>query len=116
MGIVRRYHSDSRIHQLQRILVDVPFHQITLMNMSRQMGVSRQYLNTLIRKHWDMPSGRWLLQQRLLLAHRILALMGTKASLYDVMAYCGFQSPSHFSRQFKQSFGMNPSQWASENR
>lgn len=115
MGNRRRYHSEARILQLQKVLVEIPAHKITVLTVSRQMGVSRQYLNTLIRQHWQMPSGQWLMQQRLLLAHRILALMGTRVGLGEVLDYCGFQSSSHFSRSFSKFFGMSPSQWASKN-
>jgi AraC-like DNA-binding protein len=53
--------------------------------------------------------GKWLLQKRLELASKLLA--NTNKSLADVLLESGFESQAHFSRVFKEKFGVSPLQF-----
>ena len=49
--------------------------------------------------------------KRLNLARRVLLNSNTAfMSLQDVASYCGFASHAHFTRVFKEKFGVNPSE------
>ncbi len=55
---------------------------------------------------FDMSPGRWLLQKRLELARYMLA--NTGKSVMEIALDSGFNHHSHFSRVFKEKFGMSP--------
>jgi AraC family transcriptional regulator, exoenzyme S synthesis regulatory protein ExsA len=57
--------------------------------------------------------GKWLLEKRLDLAYRLLVT--TSKSIHDVADESGFESITHFSRVFKEKFGMPPLQCRKEN-
>jgi AraC-like DNA-binding protein len=59
------------------------------------------------RKQYGTSPGRWLLERRL---ERSASLLQTTAmSVTEIMFECGFEDLSHFSRAFKEKFGLSPS-------
>lgn len=50
---------------------------------------------------------RWIREQRLRKAHEML--QSTSLSVTDIAYSLGFENPTHFSRIFKQSYGISPS-------
>src|SRR2546421_8145922 len=52
---------------------------------------------------------KYLRKLRLRIASR--ALIGTHRSLSDVALSCGFADQSHFTRQFRQQFGLTPREY-----
>lgn len=57
---------------------------------------------------FDTTPGKWLLEKRLLHAKSLLNNNNRKA-ISDVAFESGFQTLAHFSRSFKQRFGLTPS-------
>ena len=52
---------------------------------------------------------RYVLEKRLDRAHTLVKQLGQHRMQIQEIAYmCGFESPSHFSRMFKQHFGVSP--------
>jgi len=61
--------------------------------------------------------GRYVLQQRLEFAQQALsAREQDMISVADIGQRFGFSSPSHFSRTFRERFGMTPLQWRKESQ
>jgi len=60
---------------------------------------------------------QWIIRERLELARRELAGPQTQ-SIATVARQCGFTDPAHFSRRFREAFGMSPREWRrlNENR
>jgi AraC family transcriptional regulator, exoenzyme S synthesis regulatory protein ExsA len=58
-------------------------------------------------KHYGTSPGRWLLERRLERSASLLQTTGL--SVTEVMFECGFEELSHFSRAFKEKFGLAPS-------
>lgn len=56
---------------------------------------------------YGMPPAQWIRTQRLEKARQML--QGTAMPVSDVAYSLGFENPSHFSRLFKQHFGISPS-------
>ena len=55
---------------------------------------------------------QYLILQRLQLAQRVLGRpSSSKRKITDVANSCGFQSATHFSRRFKEAFGMTPEEF-----
>jgi AraC-like DNA-binding protein len=53
-----------------------------------------------------------VLEQRLLLAHRLLCgIRGRKEKISTIAYDAGFRDLSYFNRSFRRRFGMTPSEW-----
>ncbi len=58
-------------------------------------------------KQFSSTPGKWLLEKRLLHARYLLSNRGKTIS--EAAFESGFENPSHFSRSFKERFGISPS-------
>jgi len=55
---------------------------------------------------------QWIIDQRLESARNVLASpAGRQRSIAATALACGFSDPSHFSRRFRDAFGMSPRDW-----
>ena len=73
------------------------------------MGMSRKQLRTKVQAITGEPTANYVLRVRMGKAKRLVRT--TSASIGEVAAKCGFQDVAHFSRAFKQFFGVTPSQY-----
>lgn len=60
-------------------------------------------------KHYNEPPGRWLLKKRL--EYSAVLLRTGDMNISQIMFECGFEDLSHFSRVFKDRFGLSPTQF-----
>ncbi|MFK4272759.1 helix-turn-helix domain-containing protein [Streptomyces milbemycinicus] len=82
-------------------------------DIADQHGISVRYLHRLFQLHGTTVNA-WLRTRRLEAARRELAGPGAAhRSIAAVAARWGFTSPSHFSRTFRETYGMSPVQWRS---
>ena len=58
----------------------------------------------------ELSVAQWIIRERLELARRELAGPRTQ-SIATVARQCGFTDPAHFSRRFREAFGMSPREW-----
>lgn len=80
------------------------------------VGVSERHLSRLFAEQ-DTTVGRHILDSRLDLARDRLASPDHDGfTVADVAAGCGFASQSHFSRSFRDRFGVTPLQWRKQAR
>jgi AraC family transcriptional regulator, exoenzyme S synthesis regulatory protein ExsA len=92
---------------LRQFLADHLTHRLTIAELARKSGRS---LSTFNRDFKDQLGGsphRWIKEQRLRLAHRILTQTDRKPS--EIFLDLGFEDLPHFSRSFKDFFGVSPS-------
>ncbi len=75
--------------------------------LAAEVGVHPVYLARVFRQHYGIALTTYLQQSRLLRAVRKL---GTAENLTVVALDAGFSDHAHFSRSFKEWFGMTPSQ------
>ncbi|MBQ4398783.1 MAG: helix-turn-helix transcriptional regulator [Bacteroidales bacterium] len=64
-------------------------------------------LMSLFQAIYGESPARWIREQRLRKAHEML--QSTSLSVTDIAYSLGFENPTHFSRIFKQSYGISPS-------
>ncbi|MEV6026356.1 helix-turn-helix domain-containing protein [Streptomyces sp. NPDC052036] len=82
-------------------------------DIADQHGVSLRYLHRLFQSHGTTVNA-WVRTRRLAAAREELARPGAAhSSIATVAARWGFTSASHFSRAFRDTFGMSPAQWRS---
>ena len=75
---------------------------------ARAIGVSERYLHRLFALR-GLRFSRIVLAKRLEAAHAMLHCEAFREQAIASVAYqCGFKDPAHFSRQFKQRYGVSP--------
>ncbi|MGW2687301.1 helix-turn-helix domain-containing protein [Streptomyces sp. NPDC001414] len=84
---------------------------LTPRDIAGEHAISLRYLHLLFQRHGTTVGG-WLRTRRLEAAREELARPGpVHPSIAAVAARWGFTSPSHFSRAFRDTYGMSPAQW-----
>jgi len=82
--------------------------RLSIDQIASELGISANYLAKLFRKEGTTVM-RYVLEKRLERAHGLIKQFGQHRLQIQEIAYlCGFESPSHFSRMFKQHFGISP--------
>jgi transcriptional regulator GlxA family with amidase domain len=73
-------------------------------------GVSRFALARRFHKRFGVPPLRWVWMFRLAVAARLLVVRQS-LSCGDVALACGFETPAHFCRMFRASWGLSPGRY-----
>jgi len=98
-----------------------PLRQIMEANFCYNLGLedfaklSHRSLSTFKRdfqKHFNQPPGKWLLQKRL--DYSAVLLKNPALNVSQVASDCGFEDLSHYSRAFKEKFGVSPANYRKE--
>ncbi len=79
---------------------------ISLDELSNYVGISRRQLERLFQKHLNCVPTRYYLNLRLQRAR--LLLLQTSKSIVDIALACGFISAPHFSKCYRDLFGIPP--------
>ncbi len=66
------------------------------------------------KKLFHSPPALWLIQKRL--DYALILLNTTEKSIADIVFESGFENSSHFSRVFKDKFGISPLQYRKQNQ
>ena len=80
---------------------------LSLDDVAQHIGLSRRHLERLFKQKLDCRPARFYLELRLNRARQLL--LQTDMSVMEVTVLCGFQSPPHFSKCYKDIFGHPPS-------
>ncbi|MDD7317301.1 MAG: response regulator [Prevotella sp.] len=98
-------------------------HQILQANMSdtglgsalvaEKMFISQRQLNRKVKLLTNVDTTTYIREFRILFAKQMLK--NTNSSITDIYIQCGFDSPSYFSKIFKQSTGMTPTEYRKKN-
>jgi AraC-like DNA-binding protein len=104
--------SDVVIGQMERFLDDTYTHPLSLKEIARAVGVSKQHLLKACRTAGKPTPMRRLSAKRLEMAADLL--LHTGFSIAEIADQCGFANAFHFSRKFKESFGRSPLAWRNQ--
>jgi transcriptional regulator GlxA family with amidase domain len=81
---------------------------LPLDEIARLVGVSRRQIERLFKRYIGKVPVRYYLELRLNRARQLL--LQTTMSVMEVAVACGFQSPPHFSKCYREFFGHSPTQ------
>ena len=80
--------------------------RLSLVEIAREANVSPRQLERLFRRYLDSTPARWYLRMRLTRARQLL--IETQMPVTWIAVACGFGSTSHFSKNYRQFFGVCP--------
>lgn len=101
--------ADSTLFRMDHFIADQYTQPLTLTDIARAAGVSRQHLLRLCRKSGKPTPMRELYNKRLEIAADLL--LQTGYSVGEIAERCGFVNVFHFSRKFKEAYHRSPLAW-----
>ena len=99
--------SEPQSVSLQRVMDDNYCFNLKLEQYALLSNRSLSAFKRDFQKQFNSTPGKWLLEKRLLHANYLLSNRGK--SISEAAFESGFENPSHFSRSFKERFGISPS-------
>jgi transcriptional regulator GlxA family with amidase domain len=93
-----------RVAQLMQQHIEKP---LSLEAIAKSSGLSRRQIERLFKRDLNCMPKRYYLEMRLRRARELL--LQTALPIMDITAACGFQSPPHFSKCYRNQFGHPPS-------
>ena len=111
--------SDTRRSHLQRIEQHILRHlddtELSPQKVAEACHISVRYLHNLF-SDTGTSFGQWLKQQRLQAAQDLLSQPQFRQTLASLAYQVGFTDQAHFSRAFKQAYGLSPKDWLQQRR
>ena len=95
--------------------IEANYHQpIALCDVAQAVGYSPAYLTNLVRQQTGQSVHRWIVERRMTQA--LSLLLETEQAVNQIAAKVGYQDACHFSRYFRQLYGLSPQAWRSAHR
>ncbi len=103
MGNILEGAEDADIH---RVVEDNYTSPISLEELAYLSGRSLSSFKRDFQSIYNTTPAKWIREKRLSKAHQML--QSSQMSVAEVAYSLGFENPTHFSRIFKQQYGMSP--------
>lgn len=101
--------ADASIKKLMRD------NNLTANQLASELGIHPQQMRRLIRQATGMSSSEYIIDKKITHAKELL-LNQDLLTVAKVGYLCGFSEPTHFTRFFKHTVGMTPSQFRNQNK
>lgn len=98
---------ESRVNSLQRVMEENFCYNISMISYAKICNRSLSAFKRDFQKMFNTTPGKWLLEKRLLHAQNLM--LNLHKTITEAAFESGFENSSHFSRTFKQRFGIAPS-------
>ena len=108
---VRSLHSENRIiRQAQQYISTHVREQLTVPKVAAHVDVSPSYLTALFHKNLQIAPGEYI--RRVKLQESKQMIRENNLNFTEIAAELQYSTVHHFSRQFKEKFGMTPTEYA----
>ena len=87
---------------------------ISIENIATVCGINRSYLGKIFRNSIGRSPQEFLMNYRMVKATELLKL--TSLSIADISSAVGYENQLHFSRAFKNIYGVSPREWRNQNK
>lgn len=87
---------------------------ISIEDIATVCGINRSYLGKIFRNSIGRSPQEFLMNYRMVKATELLKL--TPLSIADVSSAVGYENQLHFSRAFKNIYGVSPREWRNQNK
>ena len=94
---------------LRQLIGSTPQKQWKVSEMAAELHFSTSYFQRIYRETFHVSVMKDVIRSRIEAAKSLLQY--TLITAEEIASRCGYASPEHFSRQFKQYTGMSPDQW-----
>jgi AraC family transcriptional regulator, arabinose operon regulatory protein len=99
----------QKLLELREEIYASPARPWSIQELADQVSLSAAYFQDLYKKAFQVSCGADIIQSRIEQAKRMLAQ--TNLTMEEIADRCGYNSPVHFSRQFRKCTGCAPSKW-----
>lgn len=104
------YYIQEAIHYMEQNFQN----DISIEEIAAVCGINRSYLGKIFRNSIGRSPQEFLMNYRMVKAAELLKL--TTLSIADIGNAVGYSNPLHFSRAFKNVYGVSPREWRNENK
>lgn len=104
------YYIQEAIHYMEQNFQN----NISIEEIAEVCGINRSYLGKIFRNSVGRSPQEFLMNYRMVKATELLKL--TTRSIVDIGNAVGYSNPLHFSRAFKNVYGVSPREWRNENK
>ena len=108
-SVPQKVFSNDRMLRMMTFIKEHYSDAITLHDIAEAANVSERECLRTFRKALGTSPVQYLISYRL--REGIKLIEGTDLQIAEISYRIGFESPSHFSRSFRASYGFSPSQW-----
>lgn len=105
---------DFYIHEALAYIEHNFQNDISVENIAKICGLNRTYFGKIFKEAVGKTPQEFLLNYRMVKATEFLKL--TQLSIRDIGQAVGYENQLHFSRAFKNIYGMSPREWRNRNR
>jgi AraC-like DNA-binding protein len=105
---------DFYIHEAMNFIEHNFQNDISVEDIAKACGLNRSYFGKIFKDALGRSPQEFLMKYRMTKAAELLKL--TKLSIGDISSAVGYSSQLHFSRAFKNIYGISPSEWRNNNR
>lgn len=105
---------DFYIHEALAYIEHNFQNDISVENIAKVCGLNRTYFGKIFKEAVGKTPQEFLLNYRMVKATEFLKL--TQLSIRDIGQAVGYENQLHFSRAFKNIYGMSPREWRNRNR
>lgn len=89
-------------------------HTLSNTVLAKELGISEVYFRKLFLRYYNISPKQYILNFRIQKAKQML--IETPFTIIAISESCGFSTPNHFCRAFKQHTGLTPTQYAASHR
>ena len=103
-------HENSIVSRALQYIADNVYERLPVETVAREIGVSASHLTALFHRQMDISPGEYI--RRVKLEESKCLIREGKMNFSQIAAALHYSTIHHFSRQFKEKFGMSPSEYA----